>query len=135
MAPKIPARSPLKGTPMSAPINVSAALADRDTRLAPAFALVDPAAHARFLAERGFISNDAASRISWKDPISALVTKAELRAEGLSIQDVAEAVAFYTATEASVLPVTVGRRSGHEGTGGPGYLVTALGYHRGPAGP
>jgi len=65
----------------------------------------------------------------WKDPVVGLVTKQMLATLGLTIEDVKEAVSFYTATEATVMECLVA--PGYQ----PGYRVTADGYFMGPAGP
>lgn len=102
---------------------------------APAFDLVCPAKHARLLADRGIISASAAATVTWKAPIGALILDVELADAGLSIDDVIEAIEFYTATRATVQRAPIGRRSAQsDGDGRMGYLVTADGYARGPAG-
>lgn len=64
----------------------------------------------------------------WKDPVDATVTAEGLGVLGYrdvraAIKNIEEAVAFYTATEAKVVPC------------GPGmWRVTADGYRAGPAG-
>ena len=79
-----------------------------------AFELVDPA-------KRG--ARD------WKERISAWVREHELEAAGLTIEEVAEAVVFFTATEPKVEKMTM-----YDGTGY-GFYVTAKGSRAGPAGP
>lgn len=100
--------------------------------LRAAFDLVDPGLHAKQLAERGLIRKADAERVTWRDPIAALVADVELHAAGVSIDQVKRAIAHYTATEATVETClmahpTLGTTSG--------YLVTAAGYRNGPAGP
>lgn len=85
------------------------------TTMARAFALVAP---------EKFGARD------WREPVNAWVTARELDAAGVSIDAVREAVEYFTATEASVSAAIAGRSGG-----GIGYLVRALGYRRGPAGP
>ena len=70
--------------------------------------------------------NLVANETDWKKPVLALVSNKMLQAAGLSIEDVAEAVAFFTATVAKVTPAGT--------SDGPGYFVTAVGYRAGPAG-
>lgn len=62
----------------------------------------------------------------WKAPIRAVVLVEDLDAAGLTVDDVTESVAFYTATDASVTVLV-------KPTGA--VYVTALGYRAGPAGP
>jgi hypothetical protein len=64
----------------------------------------------------------------WKDAVAAYVTiEQAVEAGGIEMYEIAAAVAFFTATEATIAPV--------DGIGGTvGYLVTADGYRRGPAG-
>jgi hypothetical protein len=57
----------------------------------------------------------------WKDQIDQVVTDAELREAGVTIEQVAEAVPFMTATEPTLFRVAGGWR------------VTAKGYRAGPA--
>jgi hypothetical protein len=61
----------------------------------------------------------------WKDPVNAVVTAKQMRAAGVTMQDIADAVDFYTATRARFKLV-----SSLE----PAYVVTAKGYRAGPAG-
>jgi hypothetical protein len=84
----------------------------RKVRMEAAFALVSP---------EKFGAKD------WRCPIKAYVTYETLAAANVTIEEVKEAVAFFTATEATV----------KELPGGPfaGYGVTAMGYRAGPAGP
>lgn len=106
-------------------------------RMERAFALVCPATRARELAARGLISAADAAAVSWKDRIVCLVTDDELAAAGVTIGEVADAIAFYTATDAAItrepqigsLP-WVSFLNG----GVPGFFVAATGYRRGPAG-
>lgn len=64
----------------------------------------------------------------WREPIEAIVTGVELAEAKVTIEEVAEAVAFMTATEAKVEAVPTGTRFVV-------WKVTATGYRRGPAGP
>lgn len=58
----------------------------------------------------------------WKDEVKDFVSLATLAYHGIKIEEVATAIEFFTATVATILP------------DGAGYLVTAPGYRRGPAG-
>ncbi len=64
----------------------------------------------------------------WRAPIAKFVTIETLGHAGVTIEDVKEAVAFYTATEATVEFSPFAKA-------GAGYVVTAKGYRAGPAGP
>ncbi len=64
----------------------------------------------------------------WREPVRAYVNERELEEAGTTIAEVEEAVAFYTATEATT---TEFKNAG----GGRGWMVYAAGYRRGPAGP
>jgi hypothetical protein len=79
-----------------------------------AFALVDP-------------SRNSCLR-SWKDQIAAVVTDRELEAAGVTIEQVNDAIEFFTATTALTTREKIG--TGAE----PGYLILADGYRAGPAG-
>jgi hypothetical protein len=82
-------------------------------------------------AKRAFEMVDPGKRgLDWRSPINAFVTVAELEAAGLGIEDVKEAVAFFTATEA-----TATRHDLRNVWGPDCWHVTALGYRAGPAGP
>lgn len=109
-----------------------AILTERDNHR-KSFALVDPAEHARDLARRGFIRQSDAARITWRDPISALITDTELDEAGVTIEQVKEAIVFFTATAPRVRRETIARTT--VGRSGPGYFVEAAGYRNGPAGP
>jgi hypothetical protein len=109
------------------------------TKLEKAFALVCPAEHAKKLAAAGVLSAADAGRASWKDPISALVLESELRVGGVSIDDVVEAIRFYTATEPTFTAERIGHRAGDSARfimepSRPGWWVRADGYRAGPAG-
>ena len=89
----------------------------RQERMEKAFALVTP---------EKFGAKD------WRCSINAWVTQEELVSAGVTIDDVREAVLFYTATPAYI--------SGHlisfgQPEKGAGYIIRALGYRKGPAGP
>lgn len=99
-------------------------------RMERAFALVSPDLHAKRL---GYASSEL-GLVSWKDPIAALVPQSELDASGVTIQDVAEAVEFFTATTASITAEKIGRIGSRDFRGAPGFLVLADGYCMGPAG-
>lgn len=113
------------------------ALNARRPVLAKAWDLVCPALFAKKLAE-AYSTNAgltaALTKVSWKDDIHALITDMEIAEAGVSIHDVAEAIEFYTATEAKITRETIG------GTafvaypkGEPGYMVVSPGYRGGPA--
>ena len=70
--------------------------------------------------------NLVANETDWKQPIAALVSDKMLRTSGLSIENVAEAVMYFTATIAKVTAAGT--------SDGSGYFVTAVGYRDGPAG-
>jgi hypothetical protein len=95
------------------------------------FDLVCPRAGALRLAEAGLIDRDVAELVSWKGSIAAVVTDATLAAAGCTIEQVAESVEFMTATRAKITRYSQVNTA--TGESGPGYLVTAPGYLRGPA--
>ena len=104
-------------------------------KFATAFELVCPAKHAVALAKAGLISAACAATVTWKAPIGALILDVEIEAAGLTIDDVRDAIEFYTATKATTRRAPIGKRSGQcDGEGRMGYLVTAEGYAKGPAG-
>lgn len=113
-------------------------VSERDEKMAKAFALVCPLKCAERLVKAGWLSEENLKKVSWRDRIAAVVTDAELAEAGVTIAEVREAVAFYTATEASVsreriaktLPNKRGKTKNELG-----YLVMADGYRAGPAGP
>lgn len=76
------------------------------------------------------------SKSDWKKPIAKVVAGFELAAAGVTIEDVKEAVAFFTATEADVVPTTVlaHHKDGMVCFEAPAFLVNAAGYRAGPAG-
>ena len=108
----------------------------RKPTLDRAFGLVDPSASAARLAEIGAMSASAAASASWKDPIAEIVTDEELAAAGVTIADVAEAIGFFTATEAKITRERIGGTPfvRYLGDGAPGYMIFADGYRNGPAG-
>lgn len=63
----------------------------------------------------------------WKEPVSAVVHPDDLAAAGVTLEQVKDAVAFYTATEATV------REAKTAVPGVTAYIVTAIGYRNGPA--
>lgn len=95
-----------------------------------AFALVDPAEHAKRLAAAGLITAEQAATKSWKDAIAAVVTDAELKAAGVTIDGVARAIEFFTATTAKITRERIAVRVGKNERG---FLVLAAGYRNGPA--
>jgi hypothetical protein len=105
---------------------------DIDTaKLSRAFDLVTPAPNPELCALYGLTGG----RRDWKDRIHAIVTDDELEAANVTIADVEEAIAHYTATIPRVT------RERIKGTlrvtyidGCPGYMVQADGYRAGPAG-
>lgn len=85
-----------------------------------AFDLVCPTLVAKALAKRGGITPARAALATWRDAIAARVSQKQLDAASVTIEQVVEAVAFYTATEATV----------REALGG-GFIVQADGYRAG----
>ena len=67
------------------------------------------------------------SRFDWKNEINTFVTMQHLRAEEVTIEQIVEAVAFFTATKATI-------RYADNRMAGEGYFVSADGYRLGPAG-
>lgn len=63
----------------------------------------------------------------WRAPIKAFVTLETLNAANVTIEEVTEAVAYFTATVAKTKFLPYGPFAG--------YGVTAKGYRAGPAGP
>jgi hypothetical protein len=121
---------------MTLPAYTFATLTARRPILAKAWDLVCPALHAKRLAERGLITAEQASKVSWKGRIVALVLDSELDAAGVTLEDIAEAVEFYTATEAFISPEMVGYRAGDEDrdvSPRPGHFIQAAGYAAGRA--
>lgn len=87
----------------------------KGTRMRSAFELVTPE---RFDETR-----------TWRDTIDAVVTGAELKEKGVTLEEVVELVLFMTATSAKVTLLTP------KGCPVPVYRLTAKGYRAGPAGP
>lgn len=107
-----------------------------ESTMSKAFDLVDPGKRAAFLADVGLITREAAELKSWRDEIYDAVTEAELEEAGVTIDDVARAIEFYTATVPTIVKHTIGSRPWvvyFENQ--PGYLIRAKGYRQGPAGP
>lgn len=116
-------------------MNTAALLAVDTAKLQRAFDLVDPSAHAKRLAALGLIPAEVAKGASWKDQIAEIVTDRDLETAGVTIDDVREAIAFYTATEATITRHQIGRLYADVFDPPiPGYLVLADGYRAGPAG-
>lgn len=119
---------------MTTTSTLAAFTADKRARMARAFDLVCPQKHAAELAERGLITRGSAAERTWRDPINAVVTDGMLIEAGVSIADVAEAIAFYTATEARISAERIGSLPWVSFIGGTdGFYVRAIGYRRGPA--
>ena len=62
----------------------------------------------------------------WKDEVRAVITDADLEAVGVTLQDVAKSVSFFTATESYTQPLQTLK-------GETVYVVRAKGYRAGPA--
>ena len=109
--------------------------AERHATLDRAFKFVCPAEHARRLAAKGLLGAQDAASVSWKDPICSLVTERDLAAAGLTIDDIVEAVMFYTATPAVVRAAQIGSDDCGVKFNEPvsGWMVMADGYSAGPA--
>lgn len=100
-----------------------------------AFDLVCPEETTRRMVERIPSRKDALDYVSWKGEICALVTEEDLTSAGVTIEDVAESVEFYTATTAIVTRQSIGSLPWKTfDAPKPGYLVRAKGYRLGPAG-
>src|SRR5262245_34015197 len=109
---------------------------DHEATMRRAWTLVCPRTHALELAKRGLISEKIAQKVSWKDQISAMVTDEMLNAAGVTVEQVLEAIEFYTATEATAArEEIVGLAWEKYATPRPGWLIQADGYYAGPAGP
>lgn len=89
--------------------------------MARAWGMVDPSIQAGIKLRAGRISPHVALATTWKAPIDVEVSRWALREAGIRIEDIAAAVRFYTATDATIEPTPTG------------YHVTAPGYGRGPA--
>lgn len=99
-----------------------------------AFDLVNPAHLVRELIDRGILPKTVDA--DWRAPIAVMVTDEQLSAAGVSIDDVIDAVAFFTACKAQVSRERIAGLpwvSFLEAK--PGWLVIADGYRNGPAGP
>lgn len=93
-------------------------IADEQATMKKAFALVCPT-------RRG---------AHWKAAVNQIVTAAELREAGVSIEQVLRSVAFMTATEAKALPLRARVALGCSANEtAPDYVVQAGGYWAGPA--
>lgn len=87
-------------------------------------------------ANRAFclVSPDEWKRGDWKDTIHAVLLASDLETAGVTIDEVAAAIEFFTSTKAKVTETTL---SGNFRTEFPNpklYVVEADGYRRGPAG-
>jgi hypothetical protein len=104
--------------------------------LSKAFDVVCPAKHAALLAASGMIPASAAASKCWKDAIASVVTVDDLANAGVTIEEVAEAIEFYTATKATITSEKVVQTLFVRYVGEPvdAFLVLADGYRRGPAG-
>lgn len=109
-----------------------------DAALTAAFDLVCPRkCLERWAAREPRITRKMVESRTWRDQIDALVTDSDLEAAGVTIEQVAEAVAHFTATDARIERFEcIGSRQGESfAEPQPGYLVQAIGYRAGPAGP
>ena len=105
-------------------------------KMEAAFNFVCPRKNAERLVQNGLIKAEDIAMVTWRDTICALVLEEELRAAGLTIEDVKDSVTYYTATDATVLAYDIGGRAGETfNPPAPGYLVQSVGYRAGPAGP
>lgn len=102
-----------------------------------AFEMVCPKAHAMRLVKVGLLTAENAAQVTWRDRIAAVVTDKELAEAGVSIEQVKEAIGFYTATVAEVTRerIAAGSWRTKNKRSEMGYLVLAAGYRAGPAGP
>lgn len=62
---------------------------------------------------------------NWKDPIRGYITEADMTVNNWTVEDVVDAVDYFTATKAKVVAENY--------PGDEGYRVTAPGYYNGPA--
>lgn len=105
---------------------------EEQKRMARAWTLVDPQQVAIRLFHEGKVSKADMERATWRDPIRCCVTERDLREAAVTIEDVAAAIVFYTATEATMSEWM------HSTKGQPDqklWHVDAVGYRMGPAGP
>ena len=65
-----------------------------------------------------------APKDNWKFPINVVVDDGTLEAQGLTLDDIAEAVPFFTGSVARITPVTYGCPKGTTG-----YQIKARGYY------
>lgn len=79
--------------------------------------------HARAFA---LVCPEAWGRADWKEAVSAVLDAKDLEAADVTIEQVVDAVAFFTATEATVKHLTTTQ-------GAPCMVVFADGYRKGPA--
>lgn len=82
---------------------------EKQTRMARAFKLVEPATH-------------------WKDPIDACFTPRQLIENAVTLNDVYESVIHFTGTVPTITLVFPAVKDS------PGYSVKAIGYRAGPCG-
>lgn len=107
-------------------------------KMEAAWNLVNPASMVKRYVEAGTLTAEQADKsgITWRDEIIALVLDTELATVGVTIQDVRDAVWFYTATQAIVSREVIATQYGRSlDAGQSGFLVQSPGYRRGPAGP
>jgi len=62
---------------------------------------------------------------NWKDPIRGYITKVDMAVNNWTVEDIVDAVNYFTATTAEVVFENY--------PGDEGYRVTAPGYYNGPA--
>jgi len=62
---------------------------------------------------------------NWKDPIRGYITKVDMAVNNWTVEDIVDAVDYFTATKAKVVA--------EHYVGDEGYRVTAPGYYNGPA--
>jgi|6_EtaG_2_1085325.scaffolds.fasta_scaffold23458_6 hypothetical protein len=62
---------------------------------------------------------------NWKDPIRGYITKVDMAVNNWTVEDIIDAVDYFTATTAEVVA--------EHYVGDEGYRVTAPGYYNGPA--
>lgn len=100
-----------------------------------AFDLVCPRANAERLVAQMPQHAEVLANVTWKDAICALVTDEDMVVAGVTIEQVRDAVVFYTATVPRIDRHQIaGTPWARFETPKPGYLVRADGYRMGPAG-
>lgn len=107
---------------------------EKRERMNLAFQLVDPVETFRFF-HGSVAAEKAAPYLSWRDKIHACVPDSRLKHYGVTIEEVCDAILFFTATSAMIKRVPFGKLGTRDYQGEMGYLVEAMGYREGPAGP